>query len=105
MTEIQFLLELSKTTSAYSWSVDGKKIVGTAKNGKTKGKKFDPITAVCRSTGKGTYASTCRGKSKAATKLGVTQTLAKNVSNATQATSNRGNGQVLRGKIRQVLEV
>ena len=105
MTESQFLVALSHTTSAYRWSVDNKNIVGTAKNGKTRGKKFDPITAVCRSTGKGTYASTCRGKSRAATKLGVTQTLAKNVSNATQATSNRGNGQVLRGKIRQVLGV
>tara|TARA_R100000808_G_scaffold16552_1_gene37291 strand:- start:2807 stop:3124 length:318 start_codon:yes stop_codon:yes gene_type:complete len=105
MTETQFLLELSKTVGSYRWSVDGKKIVGTAKNGKTRGKKFDPITAVCRSTGKGTYASTCKGKSKAATKLGVTKTLAENVSNATQGTSNRGNGQVLRGRIRQVLGV
>lgn len=105
MTETQFLVELSKTTTAYSWSVDGKQIVGTAKNGKTKGKKFDPLTAVCRSTGKGTFSSTCKGKSKAATKIGVTKTLAQNVSNATQAKSNRGNDQVLRGKIRQVLGV
>ena len=105
MTETQFLVELSKTTGAYSWSVDGKQIVGTAKNGKTRGKKFDPMTAVCRSTGKGTYPSTCRGKCSAATKLGVTQSLAQNVSNATQARSNRGNDQVLRGRIRQVLGV
>jgi len=105
VTETQFLVELSKTTTAYSWSVDGKQIVGTAKNGKTKGKKFDPLTAVCRSTGKGTFSSTCKGKSKAATKIGVTKTLAQNVSNATQAKSNRGNDQVLRGKIRQVLGV
>ena len=51
MTESQFLVALSQTTSAYKWTVDNKKIVGTAKNGKTRGKKFDPVTAVCRSVG------------------------------------------------------
>ena len=105
MTETQFLIALSQTTSAYKWGVEGKTIVGTAKNGKTRGKKFDPVTAVCRSTGKGTYASTCKGKKQAASKLGLTSTLTTNVSNATQAKSNRGNYQVLRGKIRQVLDV
>ncbi len=105
MTESQFLVALSQTTDAYKWSVTNKKIVGTAKNGKTRGKSFDPVTAVCRSTGKGTYSSTCRGKKQAATKLGLTTVLAENVSNAAQAKSNRGNYQVLRGKMRQVLDV
>ena len=105
MTETQFLMALSQTTKSYNWSLDGKTIVGTAKNGKTRGKKFDPLTAVCRSTGQGTYASTCRGKKSAASKIGVSATLASNVSQAVRATSNRGNGQVLRGKIRQVLGV
>ena len=105
MTETQFLLALSQTTKSYSWTLEGKTIVGTAKNGKTRGKKFDPVTAVCRSVGRGTYASTCSGKKKAATKIGLTTTLAENVSSATQAKSNRGNYQVLRGKMRQVLGV
>ena len=48
MPETQFLIALSQTTSAYKWGVEGKTIVGTAKNGKTRGKKFDPVTAVCR---------------------------------------------------------
>ena len=105
MTETQFLIALSQTTSAYKWGVEGKTIVGTAKNGKTRGKKFDPVTAVCRSTGKGTYASTCKGKKQAASKLGLTSTFTTNVTSATTAKSNRGNYQVLRGKIRQVLDV
>ena len=105
MTETQFLVALSQTTSAYTWTLEGNQIVGTAKNGKTRGKKFDPVTAVCRSTGKGTFASTCKGKKQAATKIGLTATLANNVSSATQAKSNRGNYQVLRGRMRQVLEV
>ena len=105
MTETQFLVALSQTTGAYKWSLEGKTIVGTAKNGKTRGKKFDPMTAVCRSTGKGTYSSTCKGKKQAANKLGLTSTFTTNVSSATQAKSNRGNYQVLRGRIRQVLDV
>jgi len=105
MTETQFLVALSQTTDAYKWSVTNKKIVGVARNGKTRGKNFDPVTAVCRSTGKGTYTSTCSGKRQAATKLGLTSVLAENVSSATQAKSNRGNYQVLRGRMRQVLGV
>ena len=105
MTETQFLIALSQTTSAYKWGVEGKTIVGTAKNGKSRGKKFDPVTAVCRSTGKGPYASTCKGKKTAASKLGLTSTFTTNVTSATTAKSNRGNYQVLRGKIRQVLDV
>ena len=105
MTETQFLMALSQTTKSYSWTLEGKTIVGTAKNGKTRGEKFDPLTAVCRSTGQGTYASTCRGRQRAASKMGVSPTLASNVSQAVKAASNRGNGQVLRGKIRQVLGV
>ena len=48
MTETQFLMALNKTTTAYTWTVEGKKIDGTAKNGKTRGKKFNTLTAVCR---------------------------------------------------------
>ena len=105
MTETQFLLALSDTTKAYNWSLDGKTIVAVAKNGKTRGQKFDPITAVCRSTGKGTYPSTARGKRTAAKKLGVNTTLTTSLTSATKACSNRGNGQVLRGRIRQVVGV
>ena len=70
MTETQFLMALNKTTTAYTWTVEGKKIVGTAKNGKTRGKKFNPLTAVCRSSGLGNGTTT-----QAAKKLGVTTSL------------------------------
>ena len=105
MTETQFLMALSETTKAYKWTIDGKSFGGFAKNVKSRGEKFDPITAVCRSAGKGTYPSTARGKKTAAKKLGVDTTLTSSVSVATKATTNRGNGQVLRGKIRQVVGV
>ena len=100
MTETQFLVRLSQTTNAYEWSVENNKITGKARNGKARGKKFDPLTAVCRYTTQATLTS-C----KAACKMGMTKTLASNVTDATKAKSNRGNSQVLRGKMRQVLGV
>ena len=101
MTETQFLVALSQTTDAYKWSVEDNKITGKARNGKARGAKFDPLTAVCRYTGLGSLTSPC----KAACKMGMTKTLASNVTDATKAKFNRGNPQVLRGKMRQVLEV
>lgn len=103
MTETQFLVTLAQTKGAYRWKTEGKTIVGVAKNGKTRGEKFNPMTAVCRSTGMGTYSATKTGTKRAASKLGASVTLAYNVTEAAQAKSNRGNTQVLRGKIKQVL--
>ena len=100
MTETQFLMALAQTTTAYCWKVDGKKITGTARNGKTRGTRFNPLTAVCRSSGLGNGTN-----AQAATKLGVTKTLRDSISGASAAKSNRGNFQVLRGKMRQVLDV
>ena len=105
MTETQFLLALAGTKSAYRWQLEGKSITGVARNGKTRGQKFTPMTAVYRSSGLGTYRDNKKGRATAASQLGVTETLAENVMQATKAASNRGNYQVLRGKIRQVLNV
>ena len=101
MTETQFLVALSQTTDAYKWSVENNKITGKARNGKTRGKKFDPLTAVCRYTTQTTLTSPC----KAACKMGMTKTLASNITDATKAKSNRGSSQVLRGRMRQVLGI
>ena len=107
MTETKFLMALSKTADAYKWQVNNSTntIAGVAKNGKTKGQTFDPLTAVCRSTGGGTYSNNSRGRKTAGKKLGVTTILVENVEAATKAKSNRGNCQTLRGKMRQVLGV
>jgi len=101
MTETQFLLSLSQTTDAYKWYLQGNKIRAKARNGKTRGQIFDPVTAVARFSGHGTYRVNQRGRRAA----GLTDALTTNVVNATEAKSNRGNGQALRGRIRQVLEV
>ena len=68
MTEIQFLLTLSDTTDAYKWYLKGNQIRAKARNGKTKGQVYDPITAVARSAGHGDYGVNQRGR-KAAGKV------------------------------------
>jgi hypothetical protein len=104
MKELNFLIELSKTEQAYDWRVYGSnKIVAVAKNGKTKGYKFDPVTALCRSKGLGVYQNTRGGRRAAARKLGITPSMLTQIENATLSRSNRGHGQALRGKIRQVV--
>tara|TARA_B110000495_G_C22742544_1_gene435285 strand:- start:272 stop:589 length:318 start_codon:yes stop_codon:yes gene_type:complete len=105
MTETRFLLALSKTLKAYKWEIVKNRIVGVARNGKTKGLRFDPVTAICRSKGQGTFTDTIRGRKKAAVKIGVNSCMLKNLEDAVVAKSNRGHSQTLRGKIRQTLDI
>ncbi len=105
MTETQFLLALQKTKKSYKWHISGNKIRGVARNGKDKGELFDPVTAVSRYTGNGTYDVTQRGRRRAGRSTGLSTTLTNTVMNASDAKYNRGGSQVLRGRIRQVLDV
>jgi hypothetical protein len=106
MNETRFILVLEKTTKAYNWAVDGKNhLLGVARNGADRGRTFSPLTAVCRFTGNGTFRDTKRGQKSAARNLSVSTTLADNVVNAGKAASNRGNYQVLRGRMKQALGV
>ena len=105
MNEIQFLLELQKTKKAYKWHFAVNKIRCVARNGKDKGELFDPITAVSRYTGNGTYEVTQRGRKRAGKSTGLSTTLTNTVIDASDAKNNRGGSQVLRGRIKQVLEI
>ena len=105
MTETQFLLALQKTKKSYKWHISGNKIRGVARNGKDRGELFDPVTAVSRYTGNGTYDVTQRGRRRAGRSTGLSTTLTNTVMNASDAKCNRGGSQVLRGRIRQVLDV
>ena len=105
MSEIQFLLALQKTKKSYKWHLRGNKIRGVARNGKDKGETFDPVTAVSRYTGKGTYEVTKRGRKSAGKSTGLSTTLTHSVIHAADAKNNRGNSQVLRGRIKQILDI
>jgi len=105
MSETQFLLTLQKTMKSYKWQIHGKKIRGVARNGNDKGELFDPVTAVSRYTGNGTYEVTQRGRNRAGKSTGLSTTLTNTLIQAADAKNNHGGSQVLRGRIRQVLDV
>ena len=105
MSETKFIRELTKTTKPYSWKILNNTNSGVARNGKTRGLSFDPVSALCRFYGKGTFSNTCKGRKQAASKIGIQNCMLKNVEDSVTAKSNRGHSQTLRGKIRQVLEV
>ena len=105
MTETKFLLAFSKTVKAYKWKLKNNTIVGIARNSKTKCILYDPVTAICRYSGKGVYKNNSSGRKTAASKIGIDQCLLRNLEGATTAKFNRGYSQTLRGKIRQALEV
>ena len=106
MTQKEFFKELSRTTKSYSWDVTKTgKITGTAKNGKSRGDSVDPITAVCRYTGNGSYSSNKTGRTRAGKQLGLTTGFVTSVGAAVNNTSNRGNGQVVRGRVKKALKL
>ena len=105
MGETQFLLTLQKTKKSYKWHLTGNKIRGKARNGKDSGKLFDPITAVSRYTGNGSYDVNQRGRKRAGRLAGLSTTLTGAVIAATDAKGFNGYSQVLRGKIKQILEL
>ena len=103
MTQQEFYEALSKTTKAYSWSIEDNKITGTVRSGKDKGQTVSPVTAVCRSKGHGVYRPTKAGTRTAAKKLGLSSGFTSSAYEATTGSTNRGNGQVVRGRVRQAL--
>jgi hypothetical protein len=101
MNQSQFLDQLSAISNSYTWSYEDGTIVGTARNGNARGQVFNPITAIARSTRVGEFSNTKRDTTRAARSLGLsTSTL-----NGLYCHSNRGNAQVLRGRMRSALNI
>ena len=106
MNTNEFYQQLSKLPTSYSWDIStNQTIIGTGKRGKAKGLTFNPITAVAFANGFGTYLTNKRETMTAGRTLGLPKTFTENVYQATTNYSNRGHSQVVRGKIRSVLEV
>tara|TARA_R110002020_G_scaffold103752_3_gene243099 strand:- start:12896 stop:13216 length:321 start_codon:yes stop_codon:yes gene_type:complete len=102
----EFYSSLSNTSSTYNWSVGSQQaITATGTRGKTKGVTLNPITAVAYRKGLGTYGSNKRESLRAGRDLGLTKTFSENVYQATTNYSNRGNSQVVRGRILSALEM
>jgi len=105
MDSFEFFERLCNISHSYFWSVEDNKVVATIRSGKNKGLTLNPITALAHKCGVGLFDNTRDSTEEAARYLGLSRDFARNVYSATLGTYNRGNTQVVRGRIRSALEV
>lgn len=96
---------LYNVADSYHWNVYDKKVVATLRSGPNRGRTLNPVTALAHKAGFGVFDNTRDGTEYAASLLGIPRNTARAIYSATLGTYNRGNTQVLRGKIRSALEV
>lgn len=101
----QFIEKLQSISSSYHWDVENKRVVAKIKSGPNKGLTLNPVTALAHKSGLGFFENTREETEQAASLIGLTRSTARNIYSATVGTKNRGNNQVIRGKIRSALEV
>lgn len=100
-----FFDRLENVSGAYHWDINNNRVVATIQSGFFKGWTLNPITALAHKSGLGFFYNTREDTEFAARLLGISRRLARNIYSATLGTYNRGNTQVVRGKIRSALEV
>jgi len=105
MEDVNFFERLYNVADSYSWNISNKKVTATFQSGPHRGETLNPITALAHKSGLGVFNNTREGTQSAASALGISRTFARNVYSATLGSNNRGNTQVLRGRIRSALEV
>ena len=105
MESKEFYSSLSSLPKSYNFGLEDNKITGRTKRGSARGVTFNPVTAVAyRATGE-VYGTNKRETLKAGKALGLTRQFTSHLYDATTSVSNRGNAQVVRGKIRSALGV
>lgn len=106
MTTTEFIDRLYNLSTSYHWSVDSdNKVVAQIKSGPNRGLTLNPVTALAHKSGFGICDNTRDGTEYASSLIGLPMTTARKIYSATLGTNNRGNTQVVRGKIRSALEV
>lgn len=101
----QFFDRLENVANAYRWDVQDNKVIAKIQSGYFRGFTLNPITALAHKSGFGLFNNTREDTEFAARLLGISRNVARNIYSATLGTYNRGNVQVVRGKIRSALEV
>lgn len=106
MERSDFYEALEAAPANFSWAVgDTNSIVATKKRGKNAGQTYNPVTAVASYLGVGSFGSNKRETLKAGTALGLPRKFTETLYSAFTSASNRGNAQVVRGRIRSALEI
>jgi hypothetical protein len=102
----EFYDRLYSVGESYHWDVDTDNgITATIQSGVSKGTKLNPITALAHKARLGLFTNNKRDTIFAAHLLGIPRKFAENVYKASFARQNRGNAQVLRGRIKATLGV
>ena len=106
MNANEFLDSLNSVSHSYRWSVDNtNKLTATFRSGPHRGFTLNPVTALAHKKGYGLISNTREGTETAASLLGIPRVTARKIYSAVLGTYNRGNTQVIRGRIRSALEV
>ena len=104
MQSREFYEDLTELPKSFGWEIsDDKVITGTRQRGFGKGSTFNPITALATHRLKRMESCTKTGTRRAGAALGLTREFADHVYEATSGANNRGNTQVVRGKIKSAL--
>jgi hypothetical protein len=103
MESNEFYTALSRLPQSY-FSTEGE-LTGSIAGGQHRGEPVNPVTAVAYKATGTVYGTNKRETLKAGRALGLSSNFVSTVYNATTASSNRGNTQVVRGKIRSALGV
>ena len=103
MESKEFYTALTKLPSSY-FSTEGD-LTGSIAGGQYRGEVVNPVTAVAyKATGR-IFGTNKRATLQAGRALGLNRHFTETVYNAITSVSNRGNTQVVRGKIRSALGV
>lgn len=105
MNYSDFFNRLGNLSNAYHWDINNKRVTATIQSGPLRGLQLNPITALAHKSGFGFFDNTRDETEYAARLLGIPRTFARHIYSATIGSHNRGNTQVVRGKIRSALEV
>lgn len=101
----EFFNRLQNLSSSYRWSLEHKTLVARIQSGSFRGFPLNPVTALAHKSGLGLFHNNKKDTILAARLLGLPRKFAENVYEAIFSQNNRGNTQVVRGKIRSALEV
>lgn len=105
MNSRDFLDRLNNISHAYKWHIEENRVNATIQNGPHKGFVLNPITALAHKYGFGFFANNRDETEQAASALGLSRKQARSIYSAIIGTKNRGNSQVVRGRIKSALEV
>lgn len=100
-----FYDRLDNIATSYHWSVSNRKVTAEIQSGPHRGFTLNPITALAHKCGFGFFQNNREDTEYAASLLGLSRKVARNIYSATLGTYNHGNIQVVRGRIRSALEV